>query len=147
MRNIEIAELYERDLRKLISEIISFEREENLWRTFGSIKNSCGNLALHLIGGMNFLIGTTLANTGYIRNRDQEFSGEPIARNILIKELENLVFLVPKTINALTQERFETPYPIFFDKENATIGYVLTQLLIHLNYHLGQINYLRRSLE
>jgi hypothetical protein len=41
----------------------------------------------------------------------------------------------------------ESAFPIFFDKENATNDYVLTQLLLHLNYHLGQVNYLRRSLE
>ena len=66
----EIANFYERDIRKLIDEINSFKNEENLWRTSGTIKNSAGNLALHIIGGLSYLIGATLSHTGYVRNRD-----------------------------------------------------------------------------
>jgi hypothetical protein len=147
MTNSEIAGLYERDLRKLIQEIISFSNEENLWKTHGTIKNSSGNLALHIIGGLNYLIGTTLAHTGYIRNRDQEFTDKGIDRKRIVEQLEELIPMINQTINSLTPEQLESPYPRFFDKENATNSYVLTQLLLHLNYHLGQVNYLRRALE
>jgi hypothetical protein len=54
--------------------------------------------------------------------------------------------MVNKTLTELTPAQLESPYPGFFDKENATNSYVLTQLLLHLNYHLGQVNYLRRVL-
>jgi hypothetical protein len=147
MTNSEIAGLYERDLRKLIEEINLFEREENLWKTLGSIKNSAGNLALHIIGGLNFLIGATLAHTGYVRNRDQEFINKSVEKNLLVEQLEELIPMICKTLFALTPQQMESPYPRFFDKENATISYVLSQLLLHLNYHLGQVNYLRRVLE
>ena len=56
MLNNILANFYERDLRKLIEEINLFKREENLWRTSGSVKNSSGNLILHIIGGSNYLI-------------------------------------------------------------------------------------------
>jgi hypothetical protein len=147
MTNSEIAGLYERDIRKLIEEINLFKTEENLWKTFGLIKNSSGNLALHIIGGLNFLIGATLSHTGYVRNRDQEFTDKGIQRKIIVEQLEELIPMINKTINPLTPEQMESWYPIFFDKENATNSYVLTQLLLHLNYHLGQVNYLRRVLE
>ena len=147
MSNDEIAGLYERDLRKLIEEIILFKNEENLWKTLGSIKNSSGNLALHVIGGLNFLMGTTLAHTGYVRNRDQEFVDKGMERKLIVEQLEELIPLIRQTVIALTPEQMATPYPRFFDKEDATISYVLSQLLLHLNYHLGQVNYLRRALE
>jgi hypothetical protein len=147
MSNIEIAGLYERDIRKLIEEINLFGNEKNLWNTSGMIKNSSGNLALHIIGGLNYLIGATLSHTGYIRNRDQEFTAKEIERKLIVKQLEELIPMVNKTLTQLTPEQLESPYPVFFDKENATNSYVLTQLLLHLNYHLGQINYLRRVLE
>ncbi len=51
------------------------------------------------------------------------------------------------TVTRFTPEQLASLYPAFFDKENATNSYVLTQLLVHLNYHLGQVNYLRRVLE
>jgi hypothetical protein len=147
MTNSELASLYERDLRKLIEEIMSFKNEGNLWKTYGTIKNSGGNLALHIIGGLNFLIGTTLAHTGYIRNREQEFTDKGIDRKLIVQQLEELIPMMNQTVNALTPEQMESPYPRFFDKENATVSYVITQLLLHLNYHLGQVNYLRRVLE
>lgn len=147
MTNIEFSNLFERDIRKLIEEINLFTNEENLWKTSGSIKNSCGNLALHIIGGLNYLIGTTLSHTGYMRNREQEFSDKGIAKKLIVDQLEEVVVVINKTLNELTPVQMELPYPQFFDKEGASISYVLTQLLLHLNYHLGQVNYLRRSFE
>jgi hypothetical protein len=147
MTNSEIVSLYKRDIRKLIEEINSFQTEENLWKTHGSIKNSSGNLALHIIGGLNYLIGATLFNTGYIRDRDREFTDKGIDRNLIIKQLEELIPMIEETLNQLGSDKMYAAYPRFFDKEGATNSYVLTQLLLHLNYHLGQVNYLRRALE
>lgn len=147
MTNSEIASLYERDIDKLIEEINLFKNEENLWKTCGTINNSSGNLALHIIGGLNYLIGATLSHTGYVRSRDQEFTIKGVDRKLIVEQLQELIKIIKRALSQLTQEQMESPFPIFFDKENATNGYVLTQLLLHLNYHLGQVNYLRRSLE
>lgn len=142
--NHTLAEFYERDLRKLIEEVNLFKNEEDLWRTTGSVKNSSGNLVLHIVGGLNYLIGATLAKTGYVRNRDQEFTMKGVPRKELVEKLEALIPMVTQTLNALTPEDMETEYPIFFDKPKTSHSYVLVQLLAHLNYHLGQVNYLRR---
>ena len=147
MLNNILANFYERDLRKLIEEINLFKNEEDLWKTAGSVKNSCGNLALHLIGGLNYLIGTTLAQTNYVRNRDQEFIRKDVERKELVAQLEELISLINQTLTALTSEQMEAEFPIFFDKPKTSVSYVLVQLLAHLNYHLGQVNYLRRVLE
>ena len=90
MLNSVLANFYERDLRKLIEEVNSFKSEENLWRTHGSVKNSSGNLVLHIIGGLNHLIGATLSKTGYVRNRDQEFIRKGVERKDLVAQLKNL---------------------------------------------------------
>jgi hypothetical protein len=147
MTNIELAQLYQRDLEKLITEINLFQYEDNLWKTIGAIKNSSGNLILHIIGGLSFHIGATLANTSYVRNRDQEFITKDVSSKLLIDQLVVLISLIKETINSISNEQLSQPHPIFFDKADATTGYVLTQLLIHLNYHTGQVNYLRRALE
>ena len=144
MLNSVLSNFYERDIRKLIEEINLFKNEEDLWRTAGSVKNSSGNLALHIIGGLNFLIGATLAQTAYVRNRDQEFSRKGVERKVLIAQLEELIPIITKTVNAINME---DEYPLIFDDDKRSIGYVLVQLSLHLNYHLGQVNYLRRILE
>lgn len=143
----ELADFYERDIRKLIDEVNLFRNEQNLWRTQGSVANSCGNLVLHIIGGLNYLIGATLAHTGYVRDRDQEFIRKGVERKVLVAQLEELIPMIKKTIDGLTQDEMNAEYPIFFDKPKTSNSYVLTQLSLHLNYHLGQVNYLRRILE
>jgi Protein of unknown function (DUF1572) len=147
MLNSVLASFYERDIRRLIEEVNSFEDEKDLWRTQGSIRNSCGNLVLHVIGGLNHLIGATLAQTEYVRDRDQEFIRKGVERKDLVAQLEELIPMIRGTLNALTPEQLEADYPIFFDQPNSSTNYVLVQLLIHLNYHLGQVNYLRRILD
>jgi len=147
MLNNVLANFYERDIRKLIEEVNLFKNEDDLWRTQGSVKNSSGNLALHITGGLNHFIGATLAKTGYVRNRDLEFSRKGVARDELMAQLEALIPMINGTLNALTPERMEADFPIFFDKPNTSVSYVLLQLSLHLNYHTGQVNYLRRVLE
>ena len=147
MLNNVLANFYERDLRRLIEEVNLFKQEEDLWRTQGSVKNPAGNLVLHIIGGTNYLIGTTLAQTGYVRNRDLEFTRKGVERTELVAELEKLIPVINGIINALSQEQMEAEYPLIFDGMKTSVSYVLVQLLLHLNYHLGQVNYLRRIFE
>ena len=142
-----LAKFYERDLLQLITEVNLFSKEENLWKTEGSVKNSSGNLVLHIIGGLTYLVGTTLAHTGYVRDRDQEFIRKGVERTEMVAQLETLIPMISNTFNALTPEQMEADFPIFFDQPNTSTSYVLVKLLSHLNYHLGQVNYLRRVLE
>jgi len=147
MLSTVLANFYERDIRKVIEELNLFRKEEDLWTTHGSVKNSSGNLALHIIGGLNHLIGATLAQTGYVRDRDQEFIRKGVDRKDIVAQLEALIPMINKTLNPFTREDMEAEYPILFDDMKTSKSYVLVQLLLHLNYHLGQVNYLRRILE
>ncbi len=144
MLNSLLANFYERDLNKVIDELNQFKREEDIWKTQGSINNSCGNLTLHIIGGLNYFVGTQLANTGYVRDRVREFSSKGVDRTVLVSELKKLIQLIKATLLSLTEEDMKSEFPIMFDDAKNSKSYVLTQLLVHLNYHLGQINYLRR---
>ena len=145
--NILLASFYERDLRKFIEEVNAFKNEENLWKIQGTVKNSSGNLVSHIIGGLNHYFGATLAHSGYVRNRDLEFSVKGTPRKELVAQLEALIPMIRKTLEAFTPEKMEAGFPITFDGAKNSNSYVLTQLLVHLNYHLGQVNYLRRILE
>jgi len=147
MLNQVLANFYEKDLRKLIEEVNLFQNEENLWKTLGTVKNSSGNLVLHIIGGLNHFFGAILAHTGYVRNRDLEFSKKGVARKDLVAQLEALIPMVSATLASITPEQMEAEYPIPFDDAKNSNSYVLVRLLAHLGYHLGQVNYLRRILE
>jgi hypothetical protein len=147
MLNNLLADFYERDLRKLIDEVNAFKNEEDLWKIQGTVKNSCGNLVAHIIGGLNHYFGTTLAHTGYVRDRPLEFTIKGVSKKELVARLEAIIPMIRKTLETFTPEKMEAEFPLIFDDARNSNSYVLTQLLIHLNYHLGQINYLRRILE
>ena len=69
---------------------------------------------MHIIGGLNFLIGTTLAHTGYVRDRDKEFTQKGVERKVIVTQLEALIPMIKTTLNA--QENMDAEYPLIFDK-------------------------------
>jgi len=141
-----LAELFERDLLKLRDEINNFKAEENIWRVADGITNSAGTLVLHLLGNLNFTIGTTLGATGYVRNREQEFSLTGVSREKLVADIDSTIYVVKIILNEINQSTLEATYPLEFMGQKSTAWY-LTMFYGHFSYHLGQINYLRRILE
>lgn len=139
--------LYNRDLNKLKSEIETYQNEEALWKTDKSIANSAGNLCLHLVGNLNTYIGAQLGNSGYIRQRDLEFSLKDIPRSELIEQIEKTIGVVNSILVKLSTEDLEKEYPIEPLGYTMTTEYFLIHLYGHLNYHVGQINYHRRLLD
>ncbi|MCU0392276.1 MAG: DinB family protein [Thermoflexibacter sp.] len=139
-----LVSLYERDLTKLKEEILNYESEEKLWVIGGNIKNSAGNLCLHLIGNLNHFIGTVLGKTAYVRNREAEFSLKDIPKNQLVKDIEDTIEVIKNVLPLLTPEDLTKEYPIQVFGYPMTTEYFLIHLVVHLNYHLGQINYHRR---
>jgi uncharacterized damage-inducible protein DinB len=139
--------LYNRDLNKLKAEIETYQNEEALWKTDKSIANSAGNLCLHLVGNLNTYIGAQLGNSGYIRQRDLEFSLKDIPRSELIEQIEKTIGVVNSILVKLSAEDLEKVYPIEPLGYTMTTEYFLIHLYGHLNYHVGQINYHRRLLD
>ncbi len=139
--------LFERDLKKVKTEIELYTSEKNLWLIDQEITNSAGNLCLHLIGNLNAYIGVGLAKTSYIRKRELEFSLKNIPRVELLNQLENTIKVVDDGLNNLTENQLNTDFPLVIWDQPTETGYTLLHLLTHLNYHLGQINYHRRLLD
>ncbi len=139
--------LFKRELSKLKTEIESYKVESNLWRIEKSIANSGGNLCLHLIGNLNTYIGATLGQTGYVRDRDAEFSLKNIPREELIKKIEAIIQVIDKVLPTITPEQLDKEYPMIVLKEPTSTEFFLVHLATHLTYHLGQINYHRRLID
>lgn len=140
--------LYTRDLNKLKTEINSYQHEEALWRTDKSISNSGGgNLCLHLVGNLKHFFGAILGDSGYVRNREEEFSLKNIPRPELIQQIEETLHVVISTLHQLSEEDLAKEYPIEPLGYTMTTEYFLIHLFGHLSYHLGQINYHRRLLD
>ncbi len=137
---------YLRDLSKLKEEISLYKNEPDIWVLKGDIKNSPGNLTLHIIGNLKHFIGTQLGNTSYNRNRDKEFSDKNSSREGMLIEIDEVIEIIKNVFPKITDETFAKEYPIEFLGQKRLNGEILFILYGHLNYHLGQINYHRRLL-
>ena len=142
-----IHKLFIRDLNKLRNEIDAFTDEFNIWIINKSITNSAGNLCLHLVGNLNFYIGTTLGQTGYKRNREQEFTLKGLSKRELLFRIDNTIIMINNVMPALGELDAAKEYPILVLEEKTSIEFFMIHLVGHLNYHLGQINYHRRILD
>ncbi|HZW64122.1 MAG TPA: DUF1572 family protein [Hanamia sp.] len=143
---MNITNFFERDLDKLKEEINLFKNEEDIWKRKEGITNSAGNLTTHLLGNLNHFIGKILGNTGYVRNRDEEFSVKNIPREKLISDINSLKEIMKNTLHNLSEEDLQKEFPVKIQEQTFTTQNMLIYLLAHFNYHLGQVNYLRRML-
>jgi uncharacterized damage-inducible protein DinB len=141
-----LQDLYLRDLSKLKEEIGLYANEADIWKTDGDITNSAGNLTLHLIGNLRHFFGAVLGETGYVRDRDQEFSDGGVSREELLAGIDQAAADVRSTLAKLTTDDLAKDYPIEVFGHPMTTEFFVVHLATHLNYHLGQINYHRRLL-
>ena len=139
-----IKRLLVRDLNKLKEEVTLFTNENDLWISPTGLNNSAGNLCLHICGNLNHFIGAVLGNSDYQRNREKEFVLKNVPAAELILEIEKTEKTVIETIENFDGSLLKENYPINVFGDEMTTEYFLIHLVSHLNYHLGQINYLRR---
>lgn len=140
--------LFKRDLETLKKEIGLYQTEANLWTIDAAISNSAGNLCLHLVGNLNTYIGAEFGKTGYIRNRDLEFSQKDVPQTALLAKIEDTIAVVDLALSQLNEAQLQADYPQeVFAGKTMTTEYFLIHLVAHLSYHLGQINYHRRLLD
>jgi len=137
--------LFQRDLDRVIDELNQYAHEEDIWKIAGDIKNSAGNLALHLAGNLQQYIGSDLGKTGYVRDREFEFAGKNVKRAELIAQLQTAKEVLNEVLPKLSEEVLRGPFPGKLPIEATTEGFLL-HLYNHFGYHHGQINYHRRLL-
>lgn len=139
--------LFQRDLQKLKQEIELYQQESNIWKVEPNITNSAGNLCLHLVGNLNQFIGKILGGTDYVRNREAEFADKDVPRTALVGMVEETIQVVAASLKKVSPEQLREPYPLEVFGYPMTTEFFLVHLAMHLDYHLGQVNYHRRLLD
>lgn len=135
-----------RDLASLQKEIAAYPDDDSLWVTLPGTGNSGGNLALHIAGNLRHFIGALIGNSGYIRERDLEFSTKNLSRIQVNEILDACAKEVDLALAGCDESILATDFPVEIKGTDRQTGAILMHLLAHLNYHLGQINYHRRIL-
>ena len=116
--------------------------EEEFWTKPFDPGNSVGHLVLHLSGNLNHFVGGQLGGTGYVREREREFTETQVpSKTEALRKLEDAVATFRKVVSALGAEQLAQPHP------EARLGVVmnaLTHLLTHFALHRGQMSYIVR---
>lgn len=141
-----LSQLFARDFEKLETEIFEYQAPDNLWAKGGNIKNSGGNLALHLAGNLEHYLGSTFLNSGYKRDRSFEFNGK-VNLDELIRRVRAAKQVVQQTLQQLSPSDFDDYFPLKPFGYEMTNEFFFMHLYSHFTYHLGQINYHRRLLD
>ena len=135
----------------LVRELETFERELDLfpddasvWRTAAGISNSAGNLALHVAGNLQHFVGAVLGGTGYVRNRELEFSRRSGPRSDVKAEIRAAIHAVEDALGRLPEDRLAGEYPEPVNGLCLRADRFLMHLCAHAAYHLGQAGYVRR---
>jgi uncharacterized damage-inducible protein DinB len=141
----ELAALYRRDLARLVRQLDALD-DSRLWQVLPGVTNSAGNLLLHLNGNLREFVGRQIGGVPYVRDRPREFAATNVPRSEMTAALTELASLIPGVIEKMTEARWNETFPENVLGEPQTNRQFVVHLYGHLNYHLGQIDYLRRVL-
>jgi uncharacterized damage-inducible protein DinB len=140
----DLASLFARDLTKMVEQIRAFPSDEAFWETPRGITNSAGTLALHIDGNLREYVARQLGGVSYTRDRPSEFSVREVPRDEIIVRISKLSETIPSIIEGLTEQQLDDVYPdVVFDAPMQTRWFLL-HLYGHLNWHRGQMDYVRR---
>jgi uncharacterized damage-inducible protein DinB len=121
--------------------------DEQFWKNPFSYGNCVGHLILHLTGNLSYYIGARIAATGYIRNRDLEFT--ETRRPSKIQVLRNFDDAITTVISAIERQS-ELDWTSSYSAERLSDApnrfAAVLHCATHLYHHIGQINFLSREL-
>ncbi len=123
--------------------------DEQFWTKPYSYGNSFGHLVLHVTGNLNTYIGAEIADTGYVRDREREFT-EPDKppKTAVLQNFDAAVAMVIETVEAQTAESLaEVPADSEGSHSSDRSRFaVFLHCAAHLNHHVGQMIYLEKEL-
>jgi len=119
--------------------------EEQLWQRPYPYGNSAGHLLLHLTGNLNYYIGARIAGTGYVRDRDREFSEtERKPKAEVLAGFDRAISMVKDTIRKQTEADWSAPYSA--ERTGAKDRFsIFLDCAGHAHHHVGQLIDLSRE--
>lgn len=143
----EFAMLYGRELARLADEVAAYEDDADLWSTMGGQKNPPGALALHTIGSLLCYIDGGLGGSGYVRDRDREFSERGVPRDEVVHRIRECRGTVIRVLEGLDDGMLAgSPPDAPPQLKGITTQGLLVHLLWHVGWHSGHVYYHRLAL-
>src|SRR5467141_1491145 len=92
-------------LASVVRELAAPLSDEQFWQKPFSFGNSFGHLVLHLTGNLKYYIGAEMAGTGYVRDRDREFTeADRPSKGEVMKRFDEAVAMVARTVRAQSEK-------------------------------------------
>jgi hypothetical protein len=140
----DYARFFGRELATVRDELLAYPDSDAIWALPAGLPNSAGTLALHIAGNLRWFIGGQLGGSGYVRDRDAEFSLRGVPREELVRNVEAASDEVARALANIDDSRLEQPFPLEVGGVRLPTGRFVGHLAVHLGYHLGQLDYHRR---
>jgi hypothetical protein len=120
---------------------------DQFWSNPFAYGNSVGHLILHLTGNLNYYIGAQVAETGYIRDRDREFTEteKPDKANVM-RTFDQTIAMVVATIQKQKPEDWMAPYSAEREPQAAERFMIFLRSAGHAYHHVGQLIFLSKEL-
>ena len=120
--------------------------QDQFWRNPFSYGNSAGHLMLHMTGNLNYYIGARVGETGYIRNRDREFTEtEKPDKGKVLQAFDQTIAMVIATIRKQRPEDWMAPYSGEREPEAAERFMIFLRCASHAYHHVGQLILLKKE--
>ena len=131
-----------RDQVRTLAEPLS---EAEFWARPLEPGNSVGHLVLHLTGNLSHFVGGQLGQTGYVRDREHEFTeAQPPAKAEALARLDAAVTTFRRVVDGLSAERLALPHP---EPRLGLVLNALVHLTSHFALHRGQMSYIVRLVQ
>lgn len=121
--------------------------EKQFWIKPHSYGNSFGNLVLHITGNLNYYIGAQIAQTGYIRQRDLEFTQIHVGeKQEVLRKLDEAVDIVVTSLRKQTDADWEQTFNAVGADDVKDRFSIYLRCAVHFHHHIGQMIYLVKEL-
>jgi uncharacterized damage-inducible protein DinB len=120
--------------------------QEQFWRNPFAYGNDIGHLVLHLTGNLNYYIGANIAGSGYVRDRDREFTEtQRPAKEDVLRQFDRAIALVVATIRKQSADDWSADYSAERSVAKDRFA-IMLDCTAHADHHVGQIINLSREL-
>jgi DinB superfamily len=135
------------ELGSKVQELASALNQEQFWSRPFPFGNSFGHLVLHLTGNLNYYVGAEIAHTGYVRDRDREFTDETLAsKQEVMQRFDEAIATVVRTLRSQSDRDWSAPYTAMREEDAMNRFNLFLRCATHLHHHIGQMTYLHSAL-
>ena len=118
--------------------------EQEFWTNPYPYGNSMGHLVLHITGNLNYYIGAQLAATGYVRDREREFTeNNPPSKAETIDALATAIATVSVVLEQQVDKDWATPYTADGVDDVHDRFSIFLRCAVHFHHHIGHMSYVR----